>query len=73
MPPSGRNGRGGAEQEALAEAHVVVEQIDHRALALDPLGDQVDAEAAEQVGKVRRVNVATPRSALGRAAAPPAP
>ena len=31
------------------EPHVVIEQIDHRAFALDPLGNQVDAEAAEQI------------------------
>ena len=49
------------EQEALAEAHVVVEQVDHGALALDPLGDQVDAEAAEQVGEIRRMDVALRR------------
>ena len=42
------------EQEALAEAHVVVEQIDHRALALDALGDQVDAGARQQIGEVGR-------------------
>ena len=48
---------GRRKQESLAEPHVVVEQIDHRALALDPLGDQVDAEAAEQVGKVGGVDV----------------
>ena len=46
------------EQEALAEAHIVIEQIDHRALALDPLGDQVDAGARQQIGEIRRVDVA---------------
>ena len=61
------------EQEALAETHVVVEQVDHRALALDPLGDQIDAEAAEQVGQVGGVNVGAPRPASDRAAARPAP
>src|SRR5690242_9735841 len=45
------------EQKTLAEADVVIEQIDHRALALDLLGDQVDAEAAEQVGKIGWMNV----------------
>ena len=45
------------EQKALAETHIVVEQIDHRAFVLDPLGDQIDAETAEQIGKVGRMNV----------------
>ncbi len=53
------------KQESLAEPHVVVEQIDHRAFALDPLGDQVDAEAAEQVGKVGRVDVGGRALTLG--------
>ena len=50
-----RPGRG--KQKSLAEPHVVVEQIDHGALAFDPFGDQVDAEAAEQIGKVGGMDV----------------
>ena len=46
------------EQEALAEAHVVVEQIDHHALAFDALGDQIDAGARQQVGEIAGVDVA---------------
>ena len=45
------------EQKALAEADVIIEQVDHRALALDLLGDQVDAEAAEQVGEVGGMDI----------------
>ena len=45
------------EQEALAETHVVFEQIDHLRLAFDPLGDQADAEPAEQVGQIGGMNV----------------
>ncbi len=45
------------KQKSLSEPHVIVEQIDHGALALDPFGDQVDAEAAEQIRKVGGVNV----------------
>ena len=60
------------EQEALAEAHVVVEQIDHHALALDPLGDQVDAEAAEQVGEIGGMDVAL-RAVAGLSRSWPAP
>ena len=45
------------EQKSLSESHVIVEQIDHGALALDPFRDQVDAKSAEQIGKVGRVNV----------------
>ena len=45
------------KQEALPKPHVIVEQIDHRALALDLFGDQVDAEAAEQIGKVGGMDV----------------
>ena len=46
------------EQEALAEAHVVVEQVDHHAFAFDALGDQIDAGARQQVGEIAGVNVA---------------
>ena len=46
------------EQEALAEAHVVVEQIDHHVLAFDALGDQVDAGARQQIGEVVGMDVA---------------
>src|SRR5580700_7664680 len=42
------------EQKALAEAHVVIEEIDHRAFSLDVLGDEIDAEAAEEVGEIGR-------------------
>src|ERR1700751_1439323 len=35
------------EQEALSELHVVIEQVDHRAFAFDPFGNEVDAEAGE--------------------------
>src|SRR6516165_7063505 len=45
------------EQEALAEADIIVEQVDHRAFALDTLGNQVDAEAAEQIGEGSGMNV----------------
>src|SRR5262249_16955453 len=45
------------EQEALAVAHVVVEQIDHAAFALDLLSDQVDAEAADQIGEIGGMDV----------------
>src|SRR5207302_1144748 len=45
------------EQESLAEFHVEIEQIDHRALAFDLLGDEADAETAEQVGEVARVDI----------------
>src|SRR3569833_2831097 len=45
------------KQEALAVAYVVVQQVNHRALALDPLGDEVDAETTEQVGEVGWVDV----------------
>ena len=50
------------EQEALAEANVVFEQIDHLRLALDPLGDQADAEPAEQVGQVGGMDVGAGRA-----------
>jgi hypothetical protein len=40
------------EQEALAVAHVCIEQIDHAPLVLDLVGNQIDAEAAEHIGKV---------------------
>jgi len=33
------------EHKALAEAHAAFEQIDDRSFALDPLGDEIDAEA----------------------------
>ena len=52
------------EQEALAEAHVVFEQIDDLRLGLDPLGDQADAEAAEQVGEVGGMDVGARRAGL---------
>ncbi len=45
------------KQEALPEPDVIVQQIDHGALALDPLGNQVDTEAAEQVGKIRGMDI----------------
>ena len=45
------------EQDALAEAHIVVEQIDDRAFVFDTVGDQIDAEAAEQIGEIGRMNV----------------
>src|SRR5580704_1530811 len=48
-------GRG--EQDALPEADVVIEQVDDRAIVLDLRGDQVDAEAPEQIGEVGRVNI----------------
>ena len=64
---------GGGEQKALAEPYVVIEQIDHRALALDPLGDQIDAEAAEQIGQVGGVNIGCRGLLLHRAAARQAP
>ena len=57
MRASGRSGRGAREQESLAETHVVIEQVDHRAFAFDPLGDQVDAEAAEQIRQVGGLDV----------------
>src|SRR5262249_49949972 len=46
------------EQEALPEADVVIQEIDDGALALDLLGEEVDAEAAEQVGEVGGMDVA---------------
>ena len=61
------------EQEALAEPHVVIEQVDHRALALDPLGDQIDAEAAEQIGQIGGMDVGRRTPASDRAAARPEP
>jgi len=45
------------EQKALAEPDVVIEQVNHGALALDPFGDQVDAVAAEQIGEVGGMDV----------------
>ena len=45
------------EQEALAEADIVIEQIDHHRFGLDPFGDQADAEAAEQIGQIGGMNV----------------
>jgi len=45
------------EQKALAEADVVVEQIDHRTFVLDTLGNEIDAVAAEQIGEVGGVDV----------------
>ena len=37
------------------ESHVVVEQIDHHALALDALGDEIDAGARQQIGEIFRM------------------
>src|ERR1700761_5946683 len=48
---------GWRKQKALSEPHVEIEQIDDRALPFDSFGNQVDAEAAEQVGEVRGVDV----------------
>ena len=45
------------EQEALTEADVVIEQVDHHRFAFDLLGDQVDAETAEEIGQVGGVDV----------------
>ncbi len=45
------------EQEALTEANIVVEQVDHGCLGLDPLRDKADAVTAQQVGQIRSVNV----------------
>ena len=55
--PLGPQRPGRRKQETLTEPHVVIEQIDDGALAFDPFGDQVDAEPAEQIRKVRGVNV----------------
>ena len=41
----------------MSEADVIVEQVDHGALALDLLGNQVDAEAAEQIGQIGGMDV----------------
>ena len=45
------------EQEALSEAHVIVEEIDDHALALDLLRDQVDTEAAQKIGQIGGMDV----------------
>src|SRR5579885_787557 len=45
------------EQEALPEAHIVVQQIEHHAFALDTLRDQVDAGTGQKVGEILRPNV----------------
>src|SRR5580692_1021587 len=45
------------EQHALAETDIKVEQIDNGAFAFDMVGDQIDAEAAEEVGEIGRVNI----------------
>ena len=71
--PLGPQRPGWRKQEPLTEPHVKVEQVDHRAFALDPFGDQVDAEAAEQIRQVGRVDVGGGGSASDRAAAPPEP
>ena len=49
------------EQEALPETDVVVEKVDDRRFGLDPLGDQVDAGARQQVGEVFRIDVGVRR------------
>ena len=61
---SARTGRGGGKQKALAEANVVIEQIDDERLTLDTLGDQIDAEAAEQVGEIGRMELLVAPPAL---------
>ena len=45
------------KQKSLAEPDIVVEQIDHRPLAFDAFGNQVDAESPKQVRQIRRVDV----------------
>ncbi len=55
--PLGSQRPGRRKQESLPEAYIEVEQIDHGAFAFDPFGDQVDAEAPEQIGQVGWMNV----------------
>ena len=55
---------GRCKQESLSEPDVEIQQVDHRAFALDPLRDQVDAVAAEQVGKVGRMDIRRCAAAL---------
>jgi len=46
------------EEEALSEADVVVEQIDHRRFGLYPLSNQVDAGTRQEIGEIFRINIA---------------
>ena len=45
-----------AEQIALAEIEIVVEEIENIALCLDAFGDQVEAEACEKIFEIGRMN-----------------
>src|SRR5262249_56320197 len=55
-----RRGRG--ENNALAKPNIIVEEINHRILVFDPIGNQIDAEAAQRLGKVGRTDVGRHRS-----------
>src|SRR6478736_2552970 len=46
------------EEEALSEADVVVEQIDHRRFGLYPLSNQVDTGTRQEISEIFRINVA---------------
>src|SRR5262245_23140905 len=48
---------GGREQEALSETNVIIEKIDDRRLSFDPFGNEIDAGAREQVGKILGVDI----------------
>src|SRR5262245_31191922 len=48
---------GWREQEALSETNVVIEKVDDRRLSFDPFGDEIDAGAREQVGKILGVDI----------------
>ena len=45
------------KQEALTESYVIIEQINHRAFALDTFGNEVDSKPCEHVGQIGCVNV----------------
>src|SRR6185437_14503933 len=47
------------KEKALAEAHVVVEEVDDERLVLDPVGDKVDAKAGEEIREIRGMHVAS--------------
>src|SRR4029453_12492154 len=43
---------GWREQETLSETNVIIEKVDDGRLSFDPFGDEIDAGAREQVGKI---------------------
>src|SRR5690606_34293096 len=62
----GADGARMGEQKALSETNVDFQQIDDDGFAFDPVGDELDAVAAHQVGQIGRMNMSGRRDLLAQ-------